>query len=264
MTKQAWALIAIGAGSWFSWYPVIAARGLVPLWAPLPFIALLAASTTFLFPQRRLAIVTTASACTFLGDYSGYFIWRPLDGVSASYTPLIVAGVTIAVLLVVLVTSLLIRIFAPLGGMRPRSLWILLIFCLTFELVVVATTPLALSYRIAQNDRTAASRFVSLKQSVEKTVADGQSVCDGPTLQRHYSGPSFTTKDWNYITHNAVLENGYFFTVHCQQEDGYAIQVEPARENIDGTRSFCTDETRRTGCRLEWNRSRYQCVPCSR
>ncbi len=262
MTKQTWAITAIGAGSWFSWYPVIAARGLVPWWMPLPFIALLAASTIFLFPRRLFAIVTAASACTFLGDYSGYFIWQPLDGVGASYTPLIVAGVTITVMLVALVTSLLIRKFAPLAGIRPRSLWILLIFCLSFELVVVAATPLALSYRIAQNDRTAASRFVSLKQSVEKTVADGQSACDGSALQRHYSGPSFTTSDWNYITNNAVFENGYSYTVHCHQ-DGYAIQAEPARKNIDGTRSFCTDETRRTGCRLEWNRSRYLCVPCS-
>lgn len=185
MTRQAWALIAIGVGSWFSWYPVIAARGLVPWWAPLPFIALLAASTTFLFPQRRFAIVTTASACTFLGDCSGHFIWQPLDEVSASYTPLIVAGVTIVVLLVAFVISLLIREFAPLGVMRPRSLWMLLIFCLTLELVVVVATPLALSYRISQNDRTAESRFVSLKQSVEKSVADSQSVCDVPTLQRH-------------------------------------------------------------------------------
>jgi hypothetical protein len=264
MTRQARALIAIGAGSWFSWYPVIASRGLLPWWAPLPFIALLAASTTSLFPQRRFAIVTDVSVCTFLGDYSGYFIWQPLDGVSASYTPLVVAGVTIAVLLVALVASLVIRMFAPFGGMRPRSLWILLIFSLTFELAVVAATPLALSYRIAQNDRIAASRFVALKQSVEKTVADGLSVCDGATLQRRYSGPPFSTKDWNYITHNAVLESGYFFTVHCQPEDGYAIQAEPARENIDGTRSFCTDESRTIGCRLEWNRSRYQCVPCSR
>lgn len=265
MSKQALALVAIGAGSWLSWYPVIAARGLLPLWAPLPLIALLAASTTLLFPERRFGIVTAASACTFLGDYSGYFIWQPLDGVSASYTPLIVTGVTSAALLVALVTSLLVHKFALPRGMRPRSLWILVILCLIFELAVVSATPVALSYRIAQNDRTAAARFVSLKQSVEKTLSDNQSVCDGSTLQQHYSGPPFPTKDWNYIINNAVLENGYSFTVHCHQEgSSYAIEAEPVRDKIDGTRSFCTDETKMTGCRLEWNGSRYQCVPCSK
>jgi hypothetical protein len=88
MSRQALALIAIGAGSWLSWYPVIAARELVPLWVPLPLIAFLAATTTLLYPERRFGIVTAASLCTFLGCYSGYFIWLPLDGVSVSYVPL--------------------------------------------------------------------------------------------------------------------------------------------------------------------------------
>jgi hypothetical protein len=155
----------------------------------------------------------------------------------------LIAGVTIAALLVALVTSLLVHKFAPPSGMRPRSLWILLIVCLAFEVAVVSATPVAMSYRIVQDDRTAAARFASLKQSVEKTVVDGQSVCDGPTLQKRYSGPPFSTKDWNYITNNAVFENGYSFIVPCQQGGGgYAIEAAPVRDKIDGTHRFCTDE----------------------
>ena len=148
---------------------------------------------------------------------------------------------------------------------QTRSLWLTLVFCAAVGPLMLAVTPSILAYRISSNDRDAALRFKSLKQAVEQTLSEGGrlSICDGRNLQKRYVGPPFRDEAWTYIAGNAVRQSGYVFIVYCKGMDGYVIDAQPDRGDLDGTRHFCTDESRAVSCRAEWNRSRYQCVPCS-
>jgi hypothetical protein len=49
--------------------------------------------------------------------------------------------------------------------------------------------------------------------------------------------------------------------VYCREKGGYMIDAHPISERGYGTRHFCTDESGRLGCRVEWNGSRYRCLP---
>jgi hypothetical protein len=134
-----------------------------------------------------------------------------------------------------------------------------------FGPVTLALTPPLVGYRIVRNDRVAAERFTSLKNAVERTAAeagDPKRICDGSALQRHYDGPPFSDEDWRRITGNYVRQNGYVFMVYCREQGGYTIDARPSRARGDGTRQFCTDESGRLGCNMEWNRSRRECLPC--
>ena len=102
---------------------------------------------------------------------------------------------------------------------------------------------------------------------MERTAAevkDPNHLCDGAELEHHYSGPPFSDEDWRRITGNYVKQDGYFFMVYCREKGGYTIDAGPARERGDGTRRFCTDESGKVGCRMEWDHSRHQCLPCQR
>ena len=128
-------------------------------------------------------------------------------------------------------------------------------------------TPLLVAHRVARNDRMAAERFESLKNAVERTLAEAgnpERVCDGQTLRRHYSGPPFSKEDWSRITGNYVQEDGYSFMVYCREKNGYTIDANPFGGKGYGTRRFCTDESGKIGCGLDRNRSRYACVACPR
>ena len=207
---------------------------------------------------------TSADSCR--PPAGGFAIWKPEDRLAASYNGLTIAVVTLATLVVAVVTFLLFRKRVAWMERQTRSLWLTLVFCAAVGPLALAVTPPILAYRISSNDRDAALRFESLKQAVEQTLSeDGRmSICNGRNLQKRYVGPPFRDEAWTYITGNYVKQSGYVFMVLCMETGGYVIDAHPARADVDGTRQFCTDESRAIGCRVEWNRSRYQCVPCSK
>jgi hypothetical protein len=98
---------------------------------------------------------------------------------------------------------------------------------------------------------------------VERTAETGglDRICDGSNLRSNYSGPRFSDEDWQRITGNYVMQGGYAFGIYCREKDGYTIDAHPV-DAWHGTLRFCSDETRRAGCKVEWNRSRYACQPC--
>jgi hypothetical protein len=144
--------------------------------------------------------------------------------------------------------------------------WAALSGCVAVGPVTLAITPPLVGRRVTYNDRMAAERFASLKNAVERTAEprDPSRLCDGTELEHHYSGPPFSDQDWHRITGNYVKQDGYFFMVYCREKGGYTIDAGPARERGDGTRRFCTDESGRSGCRMEWDDSRHQCLPCQK
>jgi hypothetical protein len=91
-------------------------------------------------------------------------------------------------------------------------------------------------------------------------------------LQRFAVIP-FSDEDWRVIADNYVRQDGYTFIhqdgysymVYCREKaGGYTIAAFPARDQGDGTRQFCADESGRLGCRMEWNGSRFGCLPCKK
>jgi hypothetical protein len=120
---------------------------------------------------------------------------------------------------------------------------------------------------VARNEQLAAERFIALQEAVARTVfaaLNPAELCDGSVLARNYTGPAFTDDDLRRVTGNYVRQGGYSFVVFCREQDGYIIHAEPYRERQDGNKRFCSDQSGKIACGMEWNGSRYLCVPCSR
>lgn len=255
-------------GSALVWLPVLIEPGLdFSIFLPLVCIALCTGLSTILNRRWWLLFVFTAAAGAFGGLLLGYSIWWPSEPIAAQWVPIFIAVGTVLAVLVSLVAGFAGRKVGTLQKTYRRGLWVALVGCVTFGPIALALTPRLVENRVARNDRVAAVRFASLKNAVEGTRAeagDPRRICDGSTLKRHYSGPSFSNEDWRRITGNYVKQDGYIFMVHCSEKDGYTIEASPARVKggTDGTRRFCTDESRQLSCAMEWNRSRYACLPC--
>jgi hypothetical protein len=256
-------------GSGLCWLPVLIEPGLdFSLFFPLACVALCTSLSTVINRRWWLLFVFAAAAGTFAGSCLGSAIWWPSDPIAGPLVPVLTAVTTVLAIVVSVVAGFASRKVVTLQKINRRGLWVALIGCLTLGPIALALTPPLVAYRIARNDRVAAVRFTSLKNAVEGTRAeagDRRRICDGSTLKRHYSGPSFSNEDWRRITGNYVEQDSYFFMVHCNEKNGYTIDASPARlrGGTRGTRRFCTDESGQLSCAMEWNRSRYACLPCN-
>lgn len=258
------------AGSALAWWPLCIDPNLdLPFWVPLLIIAWLAALSTILSGGRWLRFAVASSLATFAGIYTGSVIWLPKDPIAASYTPIVVLVATLAAALVSLLAGLAVRWLPISSGLSlRRALWIACIACAASGPVALALTPPLVARRVANNDRLAEQRFLSLKRAVEQTVAESGGparLCDGKSLRARYSGPAFSDRDWHYIAGNYVRVDGYEFGiwVYCPDPHAYLVDVAPAHGKADGSRRFCADEGGAIGCGMEWTPSRGEsCTPC--
>lgn len=266
MRSDAFLVFLIVMVSALSWWPVFMKPNLdLPSWVPLVCAALCTGLSTSLNPRRWPLFLLASAIGTFGGLCLSSAIWWPSDPIAGPWVPFGVAAATIAAVLVSLVAGLAGRKLPISNETYRRAAWVALLGLVAFGPVTLALTPPLVGYRIVRNDRVAAERFTSLKNAVERTAAEAgepKRICDGSALQRHYAGPPFSNEDWQRITGNYVKQDGYLFMVYCREKGGYAIDARPARERGDGTHQFCTDESGRLGCGMEWNRSRYACLPC--
>lgn len=263
MGRDAFLLLLTVAGSALWWWPLSIWPNLdLPWWLPLAFITLLSGLATTLSGVRWLLFVVASAAGTFAGLCSGYAIWPPTDEIPVLY---VAAVATLATVLVSLVAGLAARKVSVSNERRRRVVWLALLCCIAFGPIALALTPPLVMYRVVRNHRVAAERFESLKNAVERTRSesgDPGRICDGQVLEQHYFGPPFSDEDWHRITGNYVKQDGYVFGIYCHEQGGYTIDAFPARESADGTLRFCTDESRKIGCNMEFNRSRYACIAC--
>lgn len=254
------------AGSAFCWWPVTVEQNLnLPAWLPLIFVTLATGLSTILSAGRWLRFLVASGIGTFAGLLSGMVLWPPSDPIAGSYEGIVLLVGTSAAVLVSLVVALAIRKVSVTNKMGRRTLWIAVVCCVAFGPIALALTPPLVAKRIAHNDRIAAERFESLKKAVEQTWADvdgRERICDGAALKHNYSGPPFSESEWQLIAGNYVQQDGYVFGVYCHEKNGYTIDAWPKLERGYGTRHFCTDESGSVGCGMEWNRSRYACIPC--
>ena len=127
---------------------------------------------------------------TFGGLYLSIMIWPPRDPIISAWTPYVsvfVSAVAMAVMLVTLSAGLIMRKQSVSNEIARRAVWAGILVCLAFGRVMLALTPAVVRHEIPSNDWLSAERFASLKRAVEST--EYSQICDGTTLQQHYSGP---------------------------------------------------------------------------
>ena len=267
MISDALLVFLAALGSALSWLPVSVEPSLdLPSWIPIACAALCTGISTTLNRSKWLLFSLASGVGTLGGLCLSYAIWWPSDPIAGPWVPHSIAANTLIALVFSLIAGLTARRVFTSNPTWRRAAWAALSGCVAFGPVTLAITPPLVGRRIAYNDRMAAERFASLKNAVERTAAgrDPGRLCDGTELERHYSGPPFSDEDWRRITGNYVKQDGYFFMVYCREKGGYTIDAGPARERGDGTRRFCTDQSGKVGCRMEWDRSRHQCLPCEK
>lgn len=215
------------------WWPLLIEPNLdLPWWAPLLCVASGAFLATILGPADWLRFPGAAAIGAFSGLCVGYRIWWPGDPIAGAWAPItVVSGAALAGLVgaVAAAVGRSVRLSAKIDG---SAVCLALVGCVAYG-------------QTAHNPK------------------DRLRVCDGSILKRHYSGPQFSEEDWRRITGNYVKQDGYFFMLYCRERGGYTIDASPVRNKGDGTRHFCTDESGRLGCGMEFNGSRYACTPCS-
>jgi len=269
MRRDILLVIVTLVGSALCWWPVcMEPRFVWPLWLPLLVVASLTGLSTVLFHKRWLRFLIASSVGTITGLICGVMIWPSEDVIGRGYVGFFIIPAIAISALVSLIVSQVTRRISILNEKYKRAFWIALICYVVFGPIAVFLTPPLVAHRVAQTELLAKERFEALKSAAERTKneqAGHQSVCDGQTLRINYFGPPFSDYNWRYIAGNYVKQDGYVFGIWCHQsdQDGYTIDARPERQNENGTRLFCTDESGRVGCGMEWNRTRNECIPCT-
>ena len=260
-------LVAVCAA--FCWWPVILEPSLgMPAVVPLIVIASCVGLASTLAPNHWLLFGIASAAATGLGMMVGYRVWPSEDGIAQSYAGIACLVATLAVAVVSVLAGLAGRAMSRSIGNHRLAATIAFAGCVAFGPAVLAVRPTVIANRVARNDRVAAERFASLKAAVARTSqtpGGSRRICDGQTLKESYSGPPFSEGSWRLIAGNYVIEDGFFYGIQidCSQPTHYLIDARPVRSKADGTRRFCTDESGKVGCGLDWTSSRNECTPCA-
>jgi hypothetical protein len=222
-----------------------------------------AALPAFLNRERWQRFVLSSITGSFVGICIGNTIWPPNEKAFIAI-PLFVTLGTVATAVVALPSAFVVsRLSVPHRRLRGGA-WFALIITVAFGPTCVALTPPFVARRVARNEEFAADRVMALQRAVERTLAgpDRSEICDGSVLSKNYTGPAFSDEDWRRIVGNYVRQDGYIFTIYCHKKSVYGIDARPFRDQEDGNRIFCTDESGKMGCgdRIHWD----VCVPCSK
>jgi hypothetical protein len=200
---------------------------------------------------------------SFAGLLSGVLLWPSPDGIANSYAPIaVVIGTATAAgasLICGLVAYLAVRRWPLSSGATQRAAWVLLGLSLALGPTLLALTRPLVKRRVVRNESIAAIRFASLKSALELTRAErgaAGSICDGQSLQKHYSGPPFTKEDWSRISGNYVEEDRYVYGISCLPPGNYLLEARPKMPKVYGygVRIFCADVSGEVACDPKWNR----------
>lgn len=245
-----------------SWWPLH--RLPWSFWLPLACVVLCTGAASALRPNRWVSLLFTAAASAGAGSFIGSLIWPPDDPIAGSFIPYGAATTALIVFLAALPAGLILRLPSLSGRLPRKMLWTTVALCVAFGPVFLLLEPPINRERIARNERMAELRFTALKHAMESaTQAYGTyNIFDARALKPHYHGPPFAPSDWQRMAGNAVFRGGYSYMLYHRESRGYTLSVRPQKEGVYGNRSFCTDETRQTGCRVDWNGHRNQCHPC--
>jgi len=264
-------------GSMFCWWALAGNPIDYPWWivsVPIALVALGTGLSTTLFNKAWPYLLAGSFAGTLGGICTGtMLIWPIKDAIAG-------AMVGFFILPIVAVTTLL-SAGAALAGRRisvtdphsRRAIWALLIGYCALGPAVILLTPSLVARLAAHNDRIARARFDALKSAVARTVAEDSGflqVCDGSAVSSRYSGPRFSPSDWGDIAgkdgvqpRGTAEEEGYNYLIACYENGVYTITAGPITPEVEGTISFCADQTGRPRCGIELDKwANKVCTPC--
>jgi hypothetical protein len=259
-------LLLLFVGSAVCWWPAIIEPSLdFPRWILLALVALISGTSILLWGGRGwLTFVAAAAGGSFAGLLSGVILWPWADGIARSYALIVVvigsAAAAGVALICGLAAFLTVRRWpAVSNGTAKGALWVVLGLCLASGPTLFALTKPQVKLRVVRNESIAAIRFASLKKALELTRSDrdvADSICDGQSLQKHYSGPPFTKEDWSRMCGNYVEEDKYVYMISSHQQGKYLLEARPKMPRVYGygARIFCADESGVVACDLQWNR----------
>jgi hypothetical protein len=264
MTPNRILLLLAFVGSAVCWWPAIIEPSLdFPRWILLALVAIISIASILLSGGGRWpAFVAATAGGSFAGLLSGVILWPWSDGIAQSYALFVVligtAAATGAALICGWAAFLAVRRWPLSSGAAKGALRIVLGLCLAFGPALFALTKPLVKRRVARNESIAAIRFASLKNALELARADrgaADSICDGQSLEKYYSGPPFTKEDWIRISGNYAEEEKYVYMISCHQQGKYLLEARPKMPRVYGygTRIFCADESGEVACNLEWN-----------
>jgi hypothetical protein len=245
-----------------SWWPCLVFY--LPFWIPLGCIALCMCLSMALVPSSWPFLLLASGIGTFVGLYFGSVIWPPDDPLAGPYVLYVAAVIAFVVMLVGLFAGLILRRRSISNKTLRCTIWVAILGSVAFALVSLAFAPTLIQHRTARNEQLASERLISLKDAMERALkAYGVShISDVRALKPHYFGPPFSS--WKHMAGNVVKQDGYYFIIYRAENGGYTISAVSVRQHVESTRQFCTDESGKMGCRVEWNGSRYACLPCSK
>jgi hypothetical protein len=255
-----------------SWLPsILEPSAGFPPWLPLAVIGLSTGLATILSGGRWFRFLAIAAISTLAGMLTEFMIWPLEDGIAQSYAIFAVLAAALAVAVVCFLTGIIGGAVTPLASKRTRAVWLAFAACVAFGPAELAVRPGVIEYRVAHNERLAAERFSGLKAAIEKTRMEqggADRLCDGQSLRENYNGPPFSQADWQRLAGNYVKEDGYLIGIwiDCSRPARYSIDLRPERPRADGIRKFCTDQSGKIGCGVEWRvspRQEEECTPCS-
>jgi hypothetical protein len=242
------------------------------VWLPLLLVALLSGLSAALPDRRWLEYTLAPSAGTFAGLIVGCEIWPDPDGATRSYYGVIVIAVTLLTIFISFISGLAGIMASNLIGKRRNAIWIALVCSAMYGPIVLVLTPPLAARRIARTELLASERFSGLRTAAERAGDRGSALgraCDEQTLMQNYSGPPFNQNAWQeqQLGENdeyaSAREDGYVFGIWCYRsaQAGYVIDARPEREGEDCRRQFCTDDSRKAGCDMEYKGTRNVCKP---
>lgn len=226
-------------------------------------LVLSAGLCTILNGRRWRPFVLSSAAGTFAGFWIGLAMGWPKDPEAAAWFFVILGIETAFAALVSLVGGFMASFLPAVPSNVRKALWLALVAMAAFGPVGLALTPRLTAKRLANNERWAVERVVSLQRAAQRVAVANllqpSKMCDGEVLRRNYTGRAFSEKDWQRIVGNYVKQDGYAFGIYCPRPNGgYSIHALPANSS-DGTREICTDETGRLGGGVDY-RQDYKCL----
>jgi MFS family permease len=223
-----------------AWWPTLAFY--LPVWFPFGCVVLCMCLSIALVPSSWPLLLLACGIGTFGGIGFGSLMWPQDDPIAQSYVPLFAAGVAFVVMLIGCLAGLLLRRQSISNATWRRTVWVAVLVCVAFGLVSLAFEPVLIQRRLDRNEQLAEERIIALKDAVDREI-------EAIGFSRTRLG--------------GIPQYGYrLFIIHDAKSGGYTISAVPVKEHLDGTRRFCTDESGEIGCRVEWNGSRYACLPC--
>ena len=247
-------------GSALSWLPSFVID--LPFWTSLACILLGSCLSMALLPSAWPWIVLASGVGTFGGFIVGSRMYPAGDPIGSPWVPYGAAVMALFVMCAGLFAGAILRRQSVSSKMVRRTIWAAVVAWVAFGPMSVALAPTL----IPHNERLAAERFTALKDAMEKAVEAYRTsyVSDGRALKPHYFGPAFSNSDWARIARTPVKKDGYSFILYATENGGYTISATPVKDHVGGVRRFCTDESGKLGCHVEWNGSRHKCLPCSK